>query len=240
MTSTSGFQGDSILTNDIHDNDTDPGDFQVVVAQPDGSYKRVNAAPPIDLGNDGYNPHRDGTTFLSTDGPNAEINAPLLAMPTLTPDGMLSVHGTWNGTPNTTVTFQFFAQHVDGNAPLIYIGSATKSSGLSGDIEFLTDQPQIGGPVEDQGFQFPSIGSLAGLTIIATATDQNGNTSEFSVGSGPLTTGYPTYTATGTATASGEFVKPDQDNGPSGSNQSPGPDTALRPRRRPRPHRAST
>jgi len=118
----------------------------------------------IDLGPD------DGVTpngFNGNVGPNNYQNYPVLTSAALS-GGQTVVQGTLQSTPSTTFRVEFFANptadpsgHGQGK---IFLGFATVMTDSSGAASFTA----------------PVAAATAGQAISATATDPNGNTSEFS------------------------------------------------------------
>ena len=130
-----------------------------------GNHIYANDGPGIDLGGDGPTANDP----LDTDtGANYLQNYPLLAVANAATAGT-NVVGTFNSTPNTTYTLEFFANSAcdtnafgEGQFPLGTIGVLTNAAG---NTEFNVTLPLV---------------AFAGQTITATATDADGNTSEFS------------------------------------------------------------
>ena len=148
-----------------------------------------NGGLGIDLEADGVtaNDPGDGDT-----GSNNRQNYPVLGAATTT-----DVQVSFNSTPNTTFTLEFFSSAVgdpsgygEGEVP---IGTTTVATDGSGNITPF-------------GYTFPSA-VAAGRVITATATDPAGNTSEFSNAS--TATSAPTITSvspTPTATGAGQML----------------------------------
>ena len=90
------------------------------------------------------------------------------AAPVLTGTGTTDVRGSLTSTPSTTFRFQFFAN------------AACDSTGQGEGTTFLgeTNAPTNGGG--NATFDFATPGTAHGAVITATATDPNGNTSQFS------------------------------------------------------------
>jgi hypothetical protein len=116
---------------------------------------------------DGVTPNDAGD---ADEGPNGLQNFPELSAATL--NGTLSVTGTLNSTPSTTFRVEFFANdaldasgHGEGQT---YLGFADVTTDASGDAAIAA--------------VLGSAGVAAGDFITATATDPDGNTSEFSAG----------------------------------------------------------
>ena len=127
-----------------------------------------NAKLGIDLGDDGVTANTPGGPHA---GPNDLQNYPVL-IAALTHGGQTVVKGTLNATPGTSYTVQFFASPAADPSGYgqgkTYLGSATVMTDANGNIAF-----QI---------QFMS---QPGTVVSATATDPNGNTSEFSADIAP-------------------------------------------------------
>ena len=115
------------------------------------------------LGNSIYD---NGTVGIDL-SPGANLNqaAPNLAA---VQTGVSAIHvtGTLNSTPNSSFAIQFFASDANDGSGQNYLGEALVSTNASGLATFAVDLPLPPG-----GANF----------ITATATDQNNNTSEFSV-----------------------------------------------------------
>ena len=118
----------------------------------------------IDLGDDGVTLNTPG--FHSYGGPNYLQDYPVLAIAT-DHGGMTGILGTLSGTAGTLYTVQFFANPTSDPSGYgqgkNYIGSAMVLTDATGNAAFnlqFTSQP--------------------GAVVTATATDPNGNTSEFS------------------------------------------------------------
>jgi titin len=118
----------------------------------------------IDLNNDGVTANTPGT---QTSGPNFWQSYPVLTS-VGTADGNQAVSGYLDSTPNMTFTIQFFANSASdasGHGQGQYVlGSTEVTTDASGHATFL--------------FTFRSIDGAP--FVCATATDSNGNTSEFS------------------------------------------------------------
>jgi parallel beta-helix repeat protein len=148
--------GDSVLANSIHD----------------------NGGPGIDLGNDGVTPNDSaGHT-----GPNLFQNFPVLSGAEA--GRSVTVAGTLTSQPDATFTLDFYANptasHFYSGSPAAtgfygegqyYLGSATVTTNAAGTASFAVDLDASGLP----GGSVPQ-----GWVISATATDAQGNTSEFS------------------------------------------------------------
>jgi hypothetical protein len=123
-----------------------------------------NAALGIDLGDDGVTPNHQGGLI---NGPNGFENYPVLSSAVASSSGM-TVPGTLNAAASETFTIQFFSNptsdpsgHGQGQT---YLGSITVTTDSNGNASFTATLPVV----------------PAGYAISATATDPNGNTSEFS------------------------------------------------------------
>ncbi len=123
-----------------------------------------NGALGIDLGDDGVTPNTPGGPHS---GPNDLQNFPVLSQ-AATFDGNTYVIGTLNSAPGTTFTLQFFASATPdpsgyGQGQTL-IGTTTVTTDANGNASFIASFP----------------GAIpAGQAVSATATDPNGNTSEF-------------------------------------------------------------
>jgi hypothetical protein len=128
--------------------------------------------PGIDLGNSwGVTPNDP----LDTDaGPNNLQNYPLITSASAL-IGKTKIEGTLNSTPSKTFTLDFYSNaqadpsgYGEGE---IYLGAATVATDLNGDVSFSVTVP---------------VAVASGRFITATATDAEGNTSEFSGQSPPV------------------------------------------------------
>jgi hypothetical protein len=122
-----------------------------------------NAKLGIDLGNDGVTPNTPGGPHF---GPNQLQNTPVLLVGAAH-GNQTAVKGTLNAAPGTTFLVQFFSSpagdpsgHGEGQS---YLGSITVVTDATGNALFQA--------------QFKN---QPGTVVTATATDPNGNTSEFS------------------------------------------------------------
>ena len=131
-----------------------------------------NSGLGIDLG-DGVTPDTPGGPHA---GPNDLQNFPVPTSATSDATGT-TIQGSFNSTPNTTFTLQFFANDVPDPTGFgqgqQFLGSVSISTDGNGNASFTAT---FATPV-------PS-----GQDIAATATDANGNTSEFSLSVGVNTT----------------------------------------------------
>lgn len=151
-----GATGDAILGNSIHD----------------------NARLGIDLNptNDIYGGVTPNTPGGPHAGPNDLQNYPVL-ISAVTANGVLTISGTLNSTPDTTFRLEFYSNAVGGPsvgaAPGTYNG---QGKSFLGSTEVTTDD------AGNASFTFsPTTPLPAGETFISsTATDPGGNTSEFS------------------------------------------------------------
>jgi hypothetical protein len=129
-----------------------------------------NAGLGIDLGGDGVTPNDDGD---ADDGANHLQNFPVLHSVSNS-GGMTNIAGTLNSIPNKTYRIEFFASETvdpSGNGEgQIFLGSTNPTTDASGNVSFNVSFPQI----------------AAGQRVTATATDPDGNTSEFSAAIGQL------------------------------------------------------
>jgi len=124
-----------------------------------------NAALGIDLGGNGVTPNHIGGLIT---GPNGYQNYPVLSSAAST-STQTTINGSLNGAANTTYTIQFFSNttadpsgHGQGQN---YLGSISVTTDSTGNVTFTATL---------------NVGLAAGQFISATATDPNGNTSEFS------------------------------------------------------------
>ena len=119
----------------------------------------------IDLGNNGVTPNDLGD---GDGGPNTQQNFPVLSQG-IAAGGIVNIPGTLNSLPNTAYTVEFFANTTcdpTGNGEgEIFLGSVNVTTNASGNASFTTS------------FMVPV---TPGQVATATATDPNGNTSEFS------------------------------------------------------------
>jgi Bacterial Ig domain len=123
-----------------------------------------NGALGIDLGDDGVTQNTPGGPHS---GPNDLQNFPVLSN-VATYQGNTYILGTFNSTPSTTFTLQFFANTTAdpsgyGQGQSL-IGSTTVTTNASGNASFSVSIPTV---------------VPAGQAVSATATDPGGNTSEF-------------------------------------------------------------
>ncbi len=130
-----------------------------------------NAGLGIDLAPAGPNPNQPPDTVNT--GPNNLQNYPVLTWATVSPVNTGGIVGTLEGSASTTYTLDFYAgtasQFSDGSREddeERFVMSQTVTTNASGIAEF--DFPLPGGAVQ------------VGAILRATATDPNGNTSEFS------------------------------------------------------------
>jgi parallel beta-helix repeat protein len=134
----------------------------------------LNTKLGIDLNADGVTLNDAGD---HDGGANGSQNNPVLNSVMTTSASHSRIRGTLNSTPNTTLTLDFYASTVPD--PLGYgegqrwLGSATVMTDANGDVRDGTG---------NLGFDVPGLAStLPGEWVAATATDQDGNTSEFSM-----------------------------------------------------------
>jgi parallel beta-helix repeat protein len=99
-------------------------------------------------------------------GPNDLQNFPVLSQAVLNPGGTASViSGSLNSKPSTAYRIEFFSTPVSGGVGgKTFLGATSVTTDSSGNATFNFNSSVIG----------------AGLSVTATATDPNGNTSEFS------------------------------------------------------------
>jgi parallel beta-helix repeat protein len=126
-----------------------------------------NAGWGIDLGNAGFNGRDDQD---ADSGPNGLLNAPVLRAAYLfgTNAGLV---GTYGSAPGETYTLDFYSNHrtsrrTGSGEASTFLGSATVSTDATGSANFTVMLPTILEP---------------GGSVVATATDANGNTSELSI-----------------------------------------------------------
>ncbi|HXE52701.1 MAG TPA: right-handed parallel beta-helix repeat-containing protein [Tepidisphaeraceae bacterium] len=124
----------------------------------------LNGGLGIDLGDDGVTMNDLGDADT---GPNMLQNFPVLTKVTLS-GNTATITGTLNSTPNTTFALDFFASQIwdtthygEGQK---YLGSISVRTDASGNASFTATMPGV-----PSGFNY----------FAATATDSNGNTSEF-------------------------------------------------------------
>ncbi len=123
-----------------------------------------NAALGIDLGGDGVTPNHQGGLIT---GPNGFENYPVLSS-AVSSTTTMTVQGTLNAAASETFTIQFFSNPTADPSGFgqgqTYLGSITVKTDSSGNASFTATLPAV----------------TAGFVVSATATDPNGNTSEFS------------------------------------------------------------
>jgi uncharacterized repeat protein (TIGR01451 family) len=118
----------------------------------------ANTGPRIDLAGDG--PTANGPPGVVRTGPNLLVNHPLI---TSVGHGSVIVGGTYEGAPSTAFTLDFYkSETADG--PQTWIGSTGVTTDAGGSVAYSA------------GFE-PDV--PAGWFIHSTATDADGNTSEF-------------------------------------------------------------
>jgi hypothetical protein len=134
-----------------------------------------NGTLGIDLGDDGVTPNHSGGLIP---GPNGFENYPVLS--SAVSDSATTVQGTLNAAASETFTIQFFSNptadpsgHGQGQT---YLGSTTVTTDANGNASFSASL---------------SVVVPTGYAISATATDPNGNTSEFSADVSVTTSGSP-------------------------------------------------
>lgn len=130
-----------------------------------------NAGMAIDLGGDGMTPNDPGD---NDEGPNNLQNFPVL-MTAEVIQGTTTVSGSLNSTPNTTFSIQFYSTDTcaaDGSSEgMVLLESMDVTTDANGDVDFDID-------IESA--------ATTGHFITALATDPDGNTSEFSRCSDPV------------------------------------------------------
>jgi hypothetical protein len=123
-----------------------------------------NAALGIDLGGDGVTPNHSGGLIA---GPNGFENFPVLTS-AVSSATQTTIDGTLNAADNSAFTIQFYVNTTADPSGFgqgqILVGSTSVNTDASGNATFSA--------VFDVAF-------AAGLAVSATATDPNGNTSEF-------------------------------------------------------------
>jgi Ca2+-binding RTX toxin-like protein len=151
-----------------------------------------NGGLGIDLGNDGVTTNTPGT---HTSGPNLLQNSPVLTSATAVAGGNMTVSGYLDSTPNMTFTIQLYANASSGHGQgQDYLGQTQVTTDSTGQATFsFTYKPQPGVPF-----------------LSATATDANGNTSEFSVvnGAGATIVGNTLYLVGGSTTNDQVNIQP--------------------------------
>ena len=128
----------------------------------------ANLAPAIDLGGDGPTSNDLGDTDT---GPNNFQNFPVFT--TIDPaaaNGDVIIHGELNSTPSSNFLLQFFFQKFPLKPRLLGSASVTTTAGGRGRFDFVT-----------QG-----LGPMDGNFLLASATDEAGNTSELGGGVGAV------------------------------------------------------
>jgi CSLREA domain-containing protein len=129
-----------------------------------------NVGLGIDLGDPGVTPNDETSPpFDSDSGPNDLQNFPEINVATAGPTN--TIGGNLHSTPDQTFTIEFFASTScnavtpsDYGEGQMYLGSASVSTDGNGDTPFIFNPSSL----------------TAGQVVTATATDANGNTSEFS------------------------------------------------------------
>ncbi len=170
--------------NQIAYNGTNGRNFAGVAVEPDSYGVTIrnnsihdNLGLGIDLNFSGAFGEADGVTPNDCQdadlGANGLQNYPDLFTPIINGDGTVTVQGVLRSSPRETFTLDFYASP---NAdPTNYgegtsrIGSTTVTTGSNGNVSFIFDSAE---PVPSS------------YKITATATDENGNTSEFSCAAG--------------------------------------------------------
>ncbi|MEG4555730.1 DUF4347 domain-containing protein, partial [Microcoleus sp. F6_C1] len=135
----------------------------------------ANVGIGIDLGNDGITANDAGDADT---GANNLQNTPVLTTATASA-GSVTVAGTYNSTPNTNFTLQFFANNPPGTQGQTFIASIQVTTDATGNAAFNQTFPAA---------------VTAGQLITATATDAAGNTSEFSAQPVPVVVPLSTIT----------------------------------------------
>jgi CSLREA domain-containing protein len=119
-----------------------------------------NAEEGIDFNDDGRTPNDPGD---ADSGENKLQNFPVLTSAS-TSGGSTTIEGRLNSTPNQTFKVQFFSNPSDTDEGKTFIGQKNVTTGANGKVYF-TFAPTQAVPV--------------GQALTATATDADGNTSEF-------------------------------------------------------------
>ncbi|MEG3909054.1 DUF4347 domain-containing protein, partial [Microcoleus sp. w2-18aC6] len=135
----------------------------------------ANLGLGIDLGNNGITANDAGDADT---GANNLQNTPVLTTATASA-GSVTVAGTFNSTPSTTFTLQFFANTPPGTQGQTFIASIPVTTDAAGNAAFNQTFPAA---------------VTAGQLITATATDTTSNTSEFSAQPVPVVVPLSTIT----------------------------------------------
>src|SRR6185503_12957806 len=183
-----------------------------IYSNAEGSIPQGNSPLGLDLGNPGGGLGAGGLTLNDLDdpdmGPNGSQNFPLISS-VVSAGGDTTIHGRLNSTPGSQFTIDFYANDACLGRPQdycegkTYIGSAPVTTDAGGDAAI---------DVVLSGVTLP-----AGQVVTATATDANGNTSEFSQrivisvdptsgnapGNGPMTLSGFNFLSGATATVGG-------------------------------------
>ncbi|HEV8609880.1 MAG TPA: right-handed parallel beta-helix repeat-containing protein [Thermoanaerobaculia bacterium] len=130
-----------------------------------GNSIRDNGSLGIDLGSDGVSPNDAGD---GDGGPNFLQNFPVLSSANVK-SGQTTISGTLNRSPKASFRVEFFSSDACDPSGFgegaNFLGSANVTIDMSGNASFAVTL---------------SVESSAGQVVTATATDPNGNTSEFS------------------------------------------------------------
>ncbi|EGK87700.1 DUF4347 domain-containing protein [Microcoleus vaginatus PCC 9802] len=135
----------------------------------------ANLGLGIDLGNNGITANDAGDADT---GANNLQNTPVLTTATASA-GSVTVAGTYNSTPSTPFTLQFFANNPPGTQGQTLIASIPVTTDAAGNVAFNQTFPAA---------------VTAGQLITATATEAAGNTSEFSAQPVPVVVPLSTIT----------------------------------------------
>ncbi|MEG4971914.1 DUF4347 domain-containing protein, partial [Microcoleus sp. K4-B3] len=135
----------------------------------------ANLGIGIDLSNNGITANDAGDADT---GANNLQNTPVLTTATASA-GSVTVAGSFNSTPNTNFTLQFFANTPPGTQGQTFIASVPVTTDAAGNAAFNQTFPAA---------------VTAGQLITATATDAAGNTSEFSAQPVPVVVPLSTIT----------------------------------------------
>jgi hypothetical protein len=186
---TDGQEGNTIAFN-LQEGVGLTNDVGIVTNTIRGNSIHDNGGLGIDLGRDGVSPNDS----LGHVGTNNYQNFPILTAASSSSTDT-SITGTFSsGTlsgqpfqPNTIITFDFYANdspahlftdgHYYGEGQA-YLGFTTGTTDANGNVTFVADL---------------AVGNLAGKWITATATDPNGNTSEFSADVAAAASGGQTF-----------------------------------------------
>lgn len=120
-----------------------------------------NGGMAIDVGSNGFTPNDPRDEDI---GPNLLQNSPVIQSAEVA-NGVVSITGNLNSTPETNFTLQYFSESTDLARPIqTYLGSGSVTTDANGNTHFSANFP-----VQDPNVAFNM-----------TATSEAGNTSEFS------------------------------------------------------------